>query len=109
VLLATAKRVQFRIEEYLARVEILAATITDVSLNLPLSNALLGESPELKQLSGRCAQVHGLLNSALDEMFAKRVSPRELASRFPNIDREVGQLEALTDGIRKSVLAARAA
>ena len=109
MLFVSAKRVEVRIEEYLARLEILAATITDVSLKLPLSNALVGPSPELAELSGRCGEVHRLLNSALDEMFAKRVSPRQLAARLPNIDQEVTQLETLTQAIRQSILASRAA
>ena len=109
MLFATVSKVRLRVEQYLVRLEILDATIADCSKQLTMTASLFGESLDLGKLTSKCAHVHGVLNRALDGLYAKGVTPRELASRLPNVEREVSQLEGIVEQIRRSISASKAA
>jgi hypothetical protein len=109
MLFPTISKVRMRVEEYLVRLEIMDAIIADCSKQLSVSNSLLGQAIDFEKLSARCAHVHGVLNRALDGLYAKTVTRRELAVRLPNMEREVSQLENIVEQIRRSISASRAA
>lgn len=109
MLFPTISKVRLRVEEYLVRFEMLDATIADFGKQLNVGSSIFGDLPALDELKARCVRAHATLNRALDGLYAKSVSPRELASRFPNVERELSQIEFIADQIRKSLAAMRTA
>ena len=109
MLFPTISKIRMRFEECLVRLEILDASIADCSRQLNVGKSIFGPLSELDELKARCVQTHRLLNQALDELYAKSVTPRQLAARLPNVDREVVQLELIVEQLRKSIRASKAA
>jgi hypothetical protein len=109
MLFPTVSKIRMRFEECLVRLEILDAGIADCSKQLNVGTSIFGGVPELDELKSRCVHIYGILNRALDGLYAKSVTARQLAARLPNVDREITHLESLVEQIRKSISTTKAA